>query len=105
MNRGTMIAVMAVIGPASIAVAPSFAQDASGARMATERAAPSQDAPSARMAPEKAAPSSGVMPAQPPRLGTKRKATSQEGPELQSQKTMRPLTLSPGAAPNPPANK
>ena len=103
MNRGTMIAVLAVIGPASIAVAPSFAQDASGARMATEKAAPSQDAPSARMATEKAAPSSGVMPAQPPRLGTKRKATSQEGPELQSQKTVRPLTLSPGVAPNLPA--
>src|SRR5215510_11887898 len=50
MNRGTMIAVLAVIGPASIAVAPSFAQDASGARMATEKAAPAQDAPGARMA-------------------------------------------------------
>ena len=87
MNRGTMIAVLAVIGPASIAVAPSFAQDASGARMATE----------------KAAPSSGVMPAQPPRPSTKRKATSLEGPELQSQKAVRPLTLSPDTAPNLPA--
>ena len=87
MNRGTMIAVLAVIGAASIAVAPSFGQDASRARMATE----------------KAAPSSSLMPAQPPRLGTKRKATSQEGPELQSQKAVRPLTLSPGVAPNLPA--
>ena len=86
MNRRTMIAALAVIGPASIAVAPSFAQDAAGARMATE----------------KAAPSSSVMPAQSPRLGTKRKATSQEGPELQSQKAVRPLTLSPSAAPNLP---
>jgi len=92
MNRGTMIAVLAVIGPASIAVAPSFAQDASGARMATEKAAPSSSAPS-----------SSMMPAQPPRPSTKRKATSQEGPELQSQKTVRPLTLSPGTAPNLPA--
>ena len=86
MNRGTMIAVLALIGPASIAVAPSFAQDASGARMSTE----------------KAAPSSGVMPAQSPQLGTKRKATSQEGPELQSQKAVRPLTLSPSPAPTLP---
>jgi hypothetical protein len=87
MNCRRTIAALTVIGVASVATAPSFAQDASGARMGTE----------------KAAPSSGVMPAQGPRLGTKRKATSQEGPELQSQKTVRPLTLSPGAAPNLPA--
>jgi len=88
MNRRTMIAALAVIGPASIAVAPSFAQEQSplGARMATERAAPS----------------SGAVPTQPLRLGTKRKATSQEGPQLQSQKAVRPLSLSKGAAPNVP---
>lgn len=86
MNHGKTIAALAVIGAGSVAVAPSFAQDPSNARMATERAAPS----------------SGVMPAQAPKLGTKRKATSQEGPELQSQKTVRPLSLSPGAAPNLP---
>jgi hypothetical protein len=87
MNRGKTIAALAVIGAGSVAVAPSFAQDPSSARMATERAAPS----------------SGVMPAQAPKLGTKRKATSQQGPELQSQKAVRPLSLSPGAAPNLPA--
>jgi hypothetical protein len=87
MNRGKTIAALAVIGAASVAVAPSFAQEPSGARMA----------------PERAAPSSGVMPAQAPQLGAKRKATSQEGPQLQSQKEVRPLSLSPGAAPNPPA--
>jgi hypothetical protein len=87
MNRRRTIAALAVMGAASVATAPSFAQDPSGARMA----------------PERAAPSSGVMPAQAPKLGTKRKATSQEGPELQSQKAVRPLSLSPGAAPNLPA--
>jgi hypothetical protein len=81
MNRGRTIAALAVVGAASVAAAPSFAQDPSGARMA---------------------PSSGVMPAQAPQPGTKRKATSQEGPELQSQKAVRPLSLSPGAAPNLP---
>jgi len=86
MNRRRTIAALAVIGAASVAAAPSFAQDPSGARMA----------------PERAAPSSGVVPAQAPKLGTKRKATSQEGPELQSQKAVRPLSLSPGAAPNLP---
>jgi len=86
MNRGRTIAALAVVGAASVAAAPSFAQDPSGARMA----------------PERAAPSSGVMPAQAPQPGTKRKATSQEGPELQSQKTVRPLTLSPNTAPNLP---
>ena len=92
MNRRTMIAVLAVIGPASIAVAPSFAQDQSplDARMATERA------------PVSSGVTSGAMPAQAPKLGTKRKATSQEGPQLQSQKAARPLSLSPGAAPNLP---
>jgi hypothetical protein len=86
MNRGRTIAALAVIGAASVAVTPSFAQDAAGARMA----------------PERAAPSSGVMPSQAPQLGTKRKATSQEGPQLQSQKEVRPLSLSPGAAPKLP---
>jgi hypothetical protein len=86
MNRRRTIAALAVIGAASVAAAPSFAQDPSGARMA----------------PERATPSSGVVPAQAPKLGTKRKATSQEGPELQSQKAVRPLSLSPGAAPNLP---
>ena len=87
MNRGRTIAALAVIGTASVAAAPSFAQEPSGARMA----------------PERAAPSSGVMPAQAPHLGTKRKATSQDGPELQSQKAVRPLSLSPGAAPKLPS--
>lgn len=86
MNRGKTIAALAVIGAASVAAAPSFAQEPSVARMA----------------PERAAPSSGAMPAQAPQLGTKRKATSQEGPELQSQKAVRPLSLSPGAAPKLP---
>ena len=86
MNRRRTIAALGVIGAASVAVAPSFAQDPSSSRMATERAAPS----------------SGVVPAQSPRLGPKRKATSQEGPQLQSQKAVRPLSLSPGAAPNLP---
>jgi hypothetical protein len=97
MNRRTMIAALAVIGPASIAVAPSFAQDRSpplDARMATERAPVSSGA------------TSGAMPTPPTpsvRLGTKRKATSEEGPQLQSQKAARPLSLSRDAAPNLPA--
>ena len=86
MNRGRTIAALAVIGAASVAAAPSFAQDPSGSRMA----------------PERAAPSSGVMPTPAPQLGTKRKATSQEGPQLQSQKEVRPLSLSPDAAPKLP---
>ena len=86
MNRRRTIAAITVIGAASVAVAPCFAQDPSGARMTTERAAPS----------------SGAMPAQSPQLGKKRSATSQEGPQLQSQKTVRPLSLSPGAAPSLP---
>ena len=86
MNRRRTIAALAVIGAGSVAAAPSFAQEPSGSRMATERAAPS----------------SSVMPAQAPPLGTKRKATSQEGPQLQSQKAVRPLSLSPGAPPNLP---
>jgi hypothetical protein len=94
MNRRRTIAALAVIGAGSVVAVSSFAQEPSSA--------PSSSPSSARMATEKAAPSSGVMPAQPPRLGTKRKATSQEGPQLQSQKTVRPLSLSPGAAPNLP---
>jgi hypothetical protein len=98
MNRRTMIAALAVIGPASIAVAPSFAQDRSlplDARMATERAS---GATSGAM-PTPSSPSPSV------RLGTKRKATSEEGPQLQSQKAARPLSLSRDAAPNLPAAK
>jgi hypothetical protein len=94
MNRARTIAALAVIGATSGAVAPSFAQDPSG----SSSSSPS----SARMATEKAAPSSGVMPAQPRQLGTKRTATSQEGPQLQSQKVVRPLSLSTGAAPKLP---
>jgi len=92
MKGRTMIAALAVIGPASIAVAPSFAQDQAplDARMATERAPVSSGA------------TSGALPTPSVRLGAKRKATSQEGPQLQSQKTVRPLSLSPGAAPNLP---
>jgi hypothetical protein len=92
MKRRTMIAALAVIGPASIAVAPSFAQDRSpaDAKMATERA------------PVASGVTSGALPAPSVKLGTKRKATSQEGPQLQSQKEVRPLSLSPGAAPNLP---
>jgi hypothetical protein len=90
MNRRNTIAALAVIGAGSVVAVSSFAQE------------PSSAPSSARMATEKAAPSSGVVPAQPPRLGTKRKATSQEGPQLQSQKTVRPLSLSPSAAPNLP---
>ena len=86
MNRGRTITALAVIGAASVATAPSFAQEPSGARMS----------------PERAAPLSGVMPAQAPHLGTKRKASSQDGPQLQSQKEVRPLSLSPGAAPKLP---
>jgi hypothetical protein len=90
MNRRGTIAALAVIGAASVAAAPSFAQDPSGARMTTERA------------PVSSGVTSGALPTPSVRLGTKRKATSQEGPELQSQKAVRPLSLSPGAAPNLP---
>ena len=92
MKRRTMIAALAMIGPASIAIAPSFAQDQSpaAARMATERA------------PVSSGVTSGTLPTPSANLGTKRKATSQEGPQLQSQKAVRPLSLSPGAAPNLP---
>jgi hypothetical protein len=92
MKRRTMIAALAVIGPASIAVAPSFAQDRppADARMATERA------------PVSSGVTSGALPAPSVHLGAKRKATSQDGPQLQSQKAVRPLTLSPSAAPNLP---
>ena len=93
MKRRTMIAALAVIGPASIAVAPSLAQERSpaDARMTTERA------------PVSSGMTSGALPAAPSaKLGTKRKASSQEGPQLQSQKEVRPLSLSPGAAPNLP---
>ena len=90
MNRGKTIAALAVIGAGSVTVAPSFAQDPSGARMATERA------------PVSSGMTSGALPSRSVQFGTKRKATSQEGPELQSQKAVRPLSLSPGAAPNLP---
>ena len=90
MNRRRTIAALAVIGAASVAAAPSFAQDPSGARMAPERA------------PVPSGVTSGAVPAPSVQLGAKRKATSQEGPELQSQKTVRPLTLSPNTAPNLP---
>ncbi len=90
MNRRRTIAALAVIGAASVAAAPSFAQDPSGARMAPERA------------PVSSGVTSGALPTPSVQFGTKRKATSQEGPELQSQKAVRPLSLSPGAAPNLP---
>ena len=88
MNRRMMIAALATIGAASITVAQTHAQD--------------QSPQKAKKAAESAPVSSGVMPAPSPRLGTKRSATSQEGPQLQSQKAARPLTLSPGGAPNLP---
>jgi hypothetical protein len=91
MNRRRTIPALAVIGAASVAAAPSFAQDPSGARMAPERA------------PVPSGVTSGALPAPPSvQPGAKRKATSQEGPELQSQKTVRPLSLSPNTAPNLP---
>ena len=87
MMIAALAAVLATSGAASIALAPSYAQDQSPQR--------------AKKATESAPPSSSVAPA--PQLGTKRSATSQDGPQLQSQKAVRPLTLSPGGAPNLPA--
>jgi hypothetical protein len=89
MHRRMMTAALAAMGAACIALAPSYAQDQSPQR--------------AKKATEEAPASSGVMQAPAARLGTKRSATSQDGPELQSQKAVRPLTLSPGGAPNLPA--
>lgn len=74
---------------------------AMGAASITVAAAQDQPPQRAKKATESAPVSSSVAPS--PRLGTKRSATSQDGPELQSQKATRPLTLSPGGAPNLPA--
>ena len=74
---------------------------AMGAASITVAAAQDQPPQRAKKATESAPVSSGVVPS--PRLGTKRSATSQDGPELQSQKATRPLTLSPAGAPNLPA--
>ena len=87
MHRHMMMAALIGMGAASIVPAPSYAQDQSPQR--------------AKKATESAPVSSGA--AQAPRLGTKRSVTSQDGPELQSHKATRPLTLSPGGAPNLPA--
>jgi hypothetical protein len=89
MHRHMMMAALIGMGAASIVPAPSYAQDQSPQR--------------AKKATESAPVSSGAAPAQAPRLGTKRSATSQDGPELQSHNATRPLTLSPGGAPNLPA--
>jgi len=75
---------------------------AMGAASVTVAAAQDPSPQRAKKATESAPVSSGVVPAPSPRLGTKRSATSQDGPELQSQKATRPLTLSPGGAPNLP---
>jgi hypothetical protein len=88
MHRRMMTAALAAMGAASITLAPSYAQD--------------QSPQNAKKATESAPVSSGIMPAPSPRLGSKRSATSQDGPQLQSQKAVRPLTLSPGGAPNLP---
>ena len=88
MHRRMMTAALAAMGAASIILAPSYAQD--------------QSPQNAKKATESAPASSGVMPAPSPRLGSRRSATSQDGPQLQSQKAVRPLTLSPGGAPNLP---
>jgi len=88
MHRRMMMVALAAISAASFTPAPSCAQD--------------QSPQNARKATEKAPVSSGVLPAPSPRLGTKRSATSQDGPQLQSEKAVRPLTLSPGGAPNLP---
>ena len=87
MHRHMMMAALIGMGAASIVPAPTCAQDHSPQR--------------AKKATESAPVSSAVAPS--PRLGTKRSATSQDGPELQSQKATRPLTLSPGGAPHLPA--
>jgi hypothetical protein len=76
---------------------------AMGAASITVAAAQDQPPQRAKKATESAPVSSSAAPAPSPRLGTKRSATSQDGPELQSQKATRPLTLSPGGAPNLPA--
>jgi hypothetical protein len=89
MHRHMMVAALAAMSAACITLAPSHAQDQSPQR--------------AKKATESAPTSSGVVSAPSPQLGTKRSATSQDGPELQSQKAVRPLTLSPGGAPNLPA--
>jgi hypothetical protein len=83
-----MTSALAAMGAASITLAPGYAQD--------------QSPQHAKKATESAPVSSGVMPAPSPKLGSKRSATSQDGPQLQSQKAVRPLTLSPGGAPNLP---
>jgi len=83
-----MTAALAAMGAASITLAPSYAQD--------------QSPQNAKKATESAPVASGIVPAPSPRLGSKRSATSQDGPQLQSQKAVRPLTLSPGGAPNLP---
>ena len=88
MMTAALAAMLATIGAATITLAPSYAQD--------------QSPQNARKATESAPASSGVMPAPSPKLGSKRSATSQDGPQLQSQKAVRPLTLSPGGAPNLP---
>ena len=88
MHRRMMTAALAAMGAASITLAPSYAQD--------------QSPQNAKKATESAPVSSGVMPVPSARLGSKRSATSQDGPQLQSQKAVRPLTLSPGGAPNLP---
>jgi len=89
MNRHMMIAAFAAISAASITAAPTVAQDQSPqkAKKATESAPAS---------------SATIMPAPTPRLGTRRSTSSDEGPQLQSEKATRPLTLSPGGAPNLP---
>ncbi len=86
MHRRMMMAALATMSAASVTATPLYAQD--------------QSPQNARKAAESA--SSAVMPAPSVRLGTKRSATSQDGPQLQSQQTVRPLRLSPGGAPNLP---
>ena len=88
MMTAALVAILATMGAASITLAPSYAQD--------------QSPQNAKKATESAPMSSGVVAAPSPRLGSKRSATSQDGPQLQSQKAVRPLTLSPGGAPNLP---
>jgi hypothetical protein len=88
MNRHMMIAALAAISAASITAAPTYAQD--------------QSPQKAKKATESAPASSAVMPAPTPRLGNRRSTSSDEGPQLQSEKATRPLTLSPGGAPNLP---
>jgi hypothetical protein len=87
MHRRIVMAALATMSAASVTATPLHAQD--------------QSPQNARKAAE-SAPASAVMPAPSVRLGTKRSATSQDGPQLQSQQTVRPLRLSPGGAPNLP---